>query len=132
MSFYTIESKDEGFNAAAAFNVRVKESGMTAEKLLRTYINGYEKFWQTPRTHGNRALTMEQMQQVLLQDPVAMVDLMNDGTAFVEFVQSSHPEAIGTEYFPERYLTIPYVMDENGALVSLKPEWENQEEESEA
>ena len=45
MSFYDIPEKEEGFEAAKAFNVRVKESGMTAEKLLRTYINGYEKFW---------------------------------------------------------------------------------------
>ena len=72
---------------------------------------------------------MEQMQQVLVQDPIAMNDLMSDGTAFVEFVQSSHPEKIGTEFFPERYLTIPYNMDENGVLLSLKPEWEAQEEE---
>ena len=128
MSYYPHEPKPEGFDATKAFNVRLKEAGMTAEKLLRTYINGYEKFWQTPRTHGERALTMEQMQAVLAADPVAMQDMMADGTAFVTFVQNSHPEAI-PDYFPERYLTIPYNMDENGILLSLKPEWEVQEEE---
>ena len=129
MSYYPHEPKPEGFDAAKAFNVRLKEAGMTAEKLLRTYMNGYDKFWQTPLTHGDRALTMEQMQQVLLQDPAIMNDLMTDGTAFVAFVQSSHPESIGTDYFPTRYLTVPYNMDEDGRLVSLKPEWEAPAEE---
>ena len=102
---------------------------MTAEKLLRTYMNGYDKFWQTPLTHGDRALSMEDVQAMLDVDPVIMVDLMNDGTAFVDFVQSSHPEAVGTDYFPTRYLTVPYNMDESGRLVSLKPEWEAPAEE---
>ena len=129
MSYYPHEPKPEGFDAAKAFNVRLKESSMTAEKLLRTYVKGYEKFWQTPRTHGGRALSMEEMQAVLAVDPAIMNDLMTDGTAFVAFVQASHPEAVGTEYFPTRYLTIPYNMDANGVLLSLKPEWEAQEEE---
>jgi len=129
MSYYPHEPKPEGFDSAKAFNVRLRESSATAEKLLRTYINGYEKFWQTPRTHGERALPMEDVQAMLDVDPAIMVDLMNDGTAFVAFVQASHPDAVGTEYFPTRYLTIPYNMDENGRLVSLKPEWEAQEEE---
>lgn len=101
---------------------------MTAEKLLRTYMNGYDKFWQTPRTHGDRALSMAEVQAMLDVDPAIMVGLMNDGTAFINFVQASHASAVGTEYFPTRYLTIPYNMDENGRLTSLKPEWEAQEE----
>ncbi len=128
MSFYPHEPKPEGFNAIKAFNIRLKESSATAEMLLRTYINGYEKFWQTPRTHGENALTIDEVQDMLNVDPAIMVDLMNDGTAFVAFVQESHAEAVGTEYFPTRYLTIPYNMDENGQLTSLKPEWEAQEE----
>lgn len=128
MSYYPHEPKPEGFDATKAFNVRLKESSMTAEKLLRTYINGYEKFWQTPRTHGENALTIDEVQAMLNVDPAIIVDLMNDGTAFVEFVKSSHPDAVGTDYFPERYLTIPYNMDANGQLTSLKPEWEVQEE----
>ena len=129
MSYYPHEPKPEAFDAPKAFNVRLKESSATAEKLLRTYMNGYEKFWQTPRTHGDRALSMEDMQAILAVDPAIMNDLMADGTAFVAFVQASHPDAVGTEYFPTRYLTIPYNMDENGVLLSLKPEWEAQEEE---
>lgn len=129
MSYYPHEPKPEGFDATKAFNVRLKESSMTAEKLLRTYMNGYDKFWQTPLTHGDRALSMEDVQAMLDVDPVIMVDLMNDGTAFVDFVQSSHPEAVGTDYFPTRYLTVPYNMDESGRLVSLKPEWEAPAEE---
>lgn len=123
MSYYPHEPKPEGFDATKSFNVRLKESSMTAEKLLRTYMDGYDKFWQTPLTHGNRALTMAEVQAMLDVDPVIMQDLMTDGTAFVAFVQSSHPDAVGTEYFPTRYLTVPYNMDESGRLVSLKPEW---------
>lgn len=129
MSYYPHEPKPEGFDATKAFNVRLKEASMTAEKLLRTYMNGYDKFWQTPRTHGDRALSMADVQAMLAVDPAIMNDLMTDGTAFVDFVQASHPEAVGTDYFPTRYLTIPYNMDENGILLSLKPEWEAQEEE---
>jgi len=129
MSYYPHDPKPESFDAVKAFNVRLNDSSNTAAKLLRTYIDGYERFWQTPRTHGERALSMEDVQAMLDVDPVIMMDLMNDGTAFVAFVQASHPDAVGTEYFPTRYLTIPYVMDENGRLVSLKPEWEVQEEE---
>jgi len=127
MSYYPHDPKPESFDAVKAFNVRLNDSSNTAAKLLRTYIDGYERFWQTPRTHGERALSMEDVQAMLDVDPVIMMDLMNDGTAFVEFVQESHPDAVGTDYFPTRYLTIPYVMDQAGRLVSLKPEWEAQE-----
>lgn len=127
MSYYPHDPKPESFDAVKAFNVRLNDSSNTAAKLLRTYIDGYERFWQTPRTHGERALSMEDVQAMLDVDPVIMMDLMNDGTAFVAFVQASHPDAVGTDYFPTRYLTIPYVMDQAGRLVSLKPEWEAQE-----
>ncbi len=128
MSFYDHEDLPLTFDANAMVNLRVKEAGMTAEKLLKTYTNGYEKFWQTPRTHGDNALSMVQVQAMLDADPAIMNELMSDGTAFVAFVQSSHPEKVGTDCFPTRFLTIPYEMDGDGRLTSLKPEWEVLEE----
>ena len=129
MSFYNHEELTPAFDANAMVNLRSKEAGMTAETLLRTYINGYEKFWQTPRTHGDRALSMADLNAMLAAAPAIMTEIQTDGTAFVTFVQSTYPEKVGTDLFPTRYLTIPYNQDEFGVLTSLKPEWEVQEEE---
>jgi len=129
MSFYDFEELDSGFNAALAVNVRVKEADMTVTKLLNTYKNGYEKFWQTPLTHGDRALTVDDLNAMLAAAPAIMTEIQNDGTAFVNFVQSAHPEIVGTDLFPTRFLTIPYEQDATGALTTLKPEWEAPVEE---
>ena len=131
MGFYDHEELTPSFDANAMVNLRSKEAGMTAEKLLRTYISGYEKFWQTPRTHGERALGMADLNAMLAAAPAIMTEIQADGTAFVAFVQSTYPEKVGTDLFPTRYLTIPYESDENGLLTTLKPEWDVQEEEEE-
>lgn len=132
MSFYNHDELDAGFNAAEAANVRVKEAGMTVEKLLRTYMIGYEKFWQTPLTHGDRALTADNLNAVLMAAPAVLTEIQNDGTAFVTFVANTHPEVLGTDLFPTRFLTIPYEQDPTtGALTTLKPEWEAPVEEEE-
>lgn len=131
MSFYNHEELATGFDVASAVNVRVKEAGMTVTKLLNTYISGYEKFWQTPRTHGDRALTVDNLNAMLAAAPVIMAEIQADGTAFVTFLQNTHPEVIGTDLFPTRYLTIPYESDENGLLTTLKSDWEVQQEEEE-
>jgi hypothetical protein len=126
--FYDHVDLPLSFDASAAANLRVKEGGATGEKLLRTYMDGYEKFWQTPRTHGDRAMSMADVQAMIDAAPVVMNQMMADGTAFVAFVQTSHASKVGTDFFPTRYLTIPYEVDVDGRLVSLKPEWDVQEE----
>lgn len=131
MSFYDHADLATGFDVASAVNVRVKEAGMTVESLLRTYVNGYEKFWQTPRTHGERALSADNLNAMLAAAPAIMTEIQTDGTAFVVFLSNTHPEVLGTDLFPSRFLTIPYEQDENGVLTTLKAEWEVQNEEEE-
>ncbi len=131
MSFYSHEELSTGFDVPSAVNVRVKEAGMTVESLLRTYINGYEKFWQTPRTHGDRALTVENINEMLAAAPEIMTEIQEDGTAFVTFIADTHQDVLGTELFPARYLSIPYEANESGVLTTLKPEWEVQTQEEE-
>lgn len=125
--FYEHEELPLSFDANAMVNLRVKEAGAIGEQLFRTYMNGYEKFWQTPRTHGDRAMSMTDAQAMIDAAPAVMNDMIADGTAFITFVQASHASKVGTEFFPTRYLTIPYETDVDGRLVSLKSEWEAQE-----
>ena len=127
MSFYSHDELSSYFDANKAANVRSKEAGATAISLLNTYMSGYEKFWQTPRTHADRALSMEEVQAMISAAPAAMTEILADGAAFVSFVQSTYPEKVGTDIFPSRYLTSPYNMTEEGVLIDLKPEWDVQE-----
>lgn len=129
MGFYNHEPLEKGFDAAEAVNVRLLDAGNTAEQLLKNYTNSYERFWMTPRTHGSRALTASNFNEMFALAPEIMTEINSDGTKFVEFVQQTYPEQVGTDLFPERYLTIPYNTDENGMMVTLKPEWEVQEQE---
>ena len=131
MGFYNHEELTASFDANLNANLRSKEAGAIAEKLLRTYIDGYEKFWQTPRTHGERALSMENIQAMLDAAPAAMNEILSDGANFVQFVATTYPEQVGTDLFPDRYLSIPYEVDGAGRLVSLKPDWESQDPEEE-
>ena len=129
MGFYNHEELTASFDANLNANLRSKEAGAIAEKLLRTYIDGYEKFWQTPKTHGERALSMENVQAMLDAAPAAMNEILSDGANFVQFVATTYPEQVGTDLFPNRYLSIPYETDEAGRLTSLKPEWEKENPE---
>jgi hypothetical protein len=124
MSFYTAPDLDLQFDSVSAVNVRVKEASATVEKLLRTYTDGYDKFWQTPLTHGDRALSAENFNAMVSVAPDVLLEIQTDGTAFVNFVSASHAEVIGTDLFPERYLTIPYEQNETGAFTELKKDWE--------
>jgi len=129
MGFYNHEELTASFDANLNANLRSKEAGAIAEKLLRTYIDGYEKFWQTPKTHGERALSMENVQAMLDAAPAAMNEILSDGANFVQFVATTYPEQVGTDLFPNRYLSIPYETDEAGRLTSLKPDWEEENPE---
>jgi len=129
MGFYNHEELTASFDANLNANLRSKEAGAIAEKLLRTYIDGYEKFWQTPKTHGERALSMENVQAMLDAAPAAMNEILSDGANFVQFVATTYPEQVGTDLFPNRYLSIPYETDEAGRLTSLKPDWEQENPE---
>jgi hypothetical protein len=129
MSFYDFTDLVASFPVEETVNVKVKEADQTVTKLLQTYKDGYERFWQTPLTHGNRALTSDDLNAMFAAAPAIMTEIQNDGTAFVNFVQTAHPEIIGTDLFPTRFLTIPYEQDATGALTTLKPEWEAPVEE---
>jgi len=127
--FYDHVDLPVGNDPNALANLRVKEANASAEKLLRTYRDGYEKFWQLPLTHGDRALSMDDAQAMVDAAPAIMNEIIADSQGFVAFVNSSHADKVGTDLFPNRYLSIPYEVDANGRFVSLKPEWDVQDPE---
>lgn len=121
MSIYPDPDLPEGFEANKAANLRFKEANATAEKMILDYQTGYEKFWQPPRVYAERALTRDQMQQIL-NSSAAIADILQDGAGFVAFVQSAHPGAL-----PERFHTAPYPMDGLTITGDIKPEWKEQD-----
>ena len=113
----------EGFDANKAANLRVKEANATADKLVSSYQDGYEKFWQPPRVYLDRALTADQVQQMLNADPAGFAEILADGSKFVEFVESAHPGQL-----PDRYHTAPYPMDGLTITGPIKDDWKEQNE----
>ncbi len=120
----------EGFDAFAALRPRVSQANQIRDNMVRQWRAGFEAFWQTPRTHGDRALSMEDMQAVLVAGGDTVKNILGDSASFLQFVATSHPEALVADdgddeaLLPARYLSAPYEMNEAGQLLSLKPEWE--------
>lgn len=104
--------------------------------LLERYRAGYEAFWQTPRTHGDRALTMEQMQAVIDTAQPTFQTILSDSAAHMADLQARYPAAFVKQEgesepkVPARYTSsaYEYTLDPNGRLVlsSLKPDWQAQ------
>ena len=131
------ELPTETFNSTEAAANRIKRANQFRDLIVQQYKAGYEAMWQTPRTHGDNALSMADMQSVLNQAQATFAAVLTDSAAFVAFIATTYPEALaaGTDdegnetepLFPSRYESAPYVytLDGNGiTLVSLKPEWE--------
>jgi len=127
--FYEVPAKSEVFDAAEAVRVRVIEAGNAADKMIRDWMNAYDKFWMTPLTHGDRALTKVQTQAMLDANKALIGNILSDSAGFRNFLQAAHPDKIGDDnLIPDRYFSTPYDMDETLTLTGdLKPEWEVQE-----
>ena len=130
---YTIP--DAVFSGNDALIPRVKQANQLRELFVKKWRDVYESFWQTPRTHGDRALTIEQMQQVILANPAVVADMLKDSAGFLEWITTAHPDIReapeGEEpLLPARYLSSPYEWDPEQPLklISLKPEWDVQED----
>lgn len=119
----TYELPEESFDAVAALRTRVTAANQYREARARNYIAQYEAYWQLPITHGERGLSMEQMQAVLNAGQATAIQILTDAVKEVEFIVEQNPESL-----PEKYRSAPYertVSQETGIqLVSLKPEWE--------
>jgi hypothetical protein len=127
--FYEVPVKSEDFDAADAVRVRVIEAGNAASKMIKDWMNAYDKFWMTPLTHGDRALTKVQTQAMLDENKPLIGSILSDSAGFRDFLQASHADKIGEDkLIPNRYFSTPYDMDENLVLTSdLKAEWEASE-----
>lgn len=131
---------DQTFNAHEAARNRIIFAGQYKKQRVDNYKSGYEKFWQTPRTHGDSALSTEDMQSVIDQAPAVFAEILSDSAQEVAGIASIYPEALTIQgdadepLLPERYLSSPYNYEIGPAgitLLSLKPEWEAIDEGSE-
>lgn len=132
----TYELPTDQFNALEHAKNRVLTANQFRDHIVEKYKSGYEGMWQTPLTHGDDALTMEQMQSVLNTAQATFAAILTDSAAFVQFVADTYPEALeGDEpLLPERFLSSPYnlTIGESGiTLLSLKDAWLAPEEPEE-
>lgn len=124
----TYELPTAQFNTLEHAKNRVLSANQFRDHIVEKYKSGYEGMWQTPLTHGDDALTMEQMQAVLNTAQATFAAILTDSAAFVQFVATTYPEALeGDEpLLPERFLSAPYTYttSETGiTLVALRDEW---------
>ena len=134
---YTVP--EQSVDARESARNRITRANQFHELLIAQYRSAYESYWQTPRTHEDRALTMAQMQSVIDQAQSTMIDVLTRSAKFVAFVADAYPESLlssGTEGqegfveadFPARYHSAPYNYEITARgtinLLSLKPEWE--------
>jgi len=114
-----------------AFNDRVDQANMTRDGIITLWKDAYESFWQTPKTHKDRAISMVDLQSAIDENQVEIGQMLSDAGEFLSFVMTSYPEAFGDDdsLIPSRYLAYPYdytgTVGENLTLTGLKSEWEN-------
>jgi hypothetical protein len=121
------------YDSQKAFNDRVDQANVTRDGIIKLWKDAYESFWQTPRTHSDKAISITDLQATIDQNQVEIGTMLSDAGEFLEFVMTSYPEAFGDDdsLVPPRYLAYPY--DYAGTagvdltLTGLKPEWENQQ-----
>ena len=96
---------------------------------LTSLKNEMDAFWCAPVTKGDDARSMEDMQAILDSNPAKAAVLLSSHAAAVAFHMEQDPDLV-LEIFKPRHLTEgAYVWGEGLTLVSLRPEWEAQEEQ---
>lgn len=128
----------QSFDGVRAFNARVAFANATRDQIIEQWRLAYDVFWQCPRTHGDRALSLSELQAVLDADQDEVGRMLEDSAAFLAFAQAAYPEAFVDPdpanpeveaMIPPRYLSSPYevsgIVGVNLSLVSLKSDWES-------
>ena len=125
----TYQIPDSQFDAVASARVRATTANNFRVHLVEQYKANFERFWQCPLTHGERALDMAEMQATLDVLGVTAIDILTDSAGFAQYIATAYPEALAGEepLLPPRFLSSPYeyTADANGiTLTSLKTDWE--------
>ena len=147
MEFYPVPSVT--FDAAESERVRKKEAGDVAITIITAWKNGFEKFWQTPRTHSERAISRDNLQATIDRDPVGFGDILRDSAAFRQHIIDNYPEHVGSpnrdtenggmtreedeaKLLPSRYLVTPFPITIGAGTITIDgpvvPEWDVQQE----
>lgn len=131
----TYQRPEKQFDASAALDARVIQANQYRDNRVKNYKAGYEAFWQTPLTHGDRALSMVEMQAVLDAGQSTVQQILGDSAQEIAKIAELYPEAMTGEdpLLPARFTSSAYnyeVVEGRIVLLSLKPEWEAPSDES--
>ncbi len=113
---------DKEFDVKEAFRARVADANSTAVAIVTKWKAGYEHFWQLGQTHGDRAISKSDLQQVFNHNPAEIGKILARSKSFLKAITSDNPELVGTDVLPDKYLTSPYEMT-GLTLGDLKDAW---------
>ena len=103
---------DNTFNAVEAARNRLIFANQYTEQRIANYKSGYDRVWQTPRSHGDNSLSMAESQATLDVAPIEFVKLLTKSAQEVAAISQIHPGLVGDgeeHLMPTRYLSSPYV-----------------------
>ena len=113
---------DEGFNALEHARNKILQANQFQQLVLLQWTATYEEFYGLLPEGGSR-YTTQQMQAVIDAMPAATArDIIADSAAFVSFVNTAAPGAIG-----DRYQSPAFEMTDDGITITvgdLKPAWQ--------
>jgi hypothetical protein len=111
-------------------NEDLKRAEKEARRQLSTLMAFYDVFWCAPITHGDNALTKEQVQAKIDSNPAAAQVLLSASKDTLAFHKAQDPELVA-EMVPDRYfLDGAYEWLPNSlTLDKLRPEFDIQPDE---
>jgi len=117
---------DEEFVASEHARNKILRANQFQQLVLEQWIATYEDFYGLQPSGGSRYTTAE-MQAVIDAMPATTArDIIADSGAFVSFVNTAAPGAIG-----DKYQSPAFEMTDDGATITvgeLKPAWQPQPE----
>ena len=112
----------ESFNAIEHARNKILQANQFQQLVLQQWIATYEEFYGLFPEGGSR-YTTQQMQAVVDAMPASTArDIIADSAAFVSFVNTAAPGAIG-----DRYQSPAFEMTDDGITITvgnLKPAWQ--------
>lgn len=112
----------EPFNAIEHARNKILQANQFQQLVLQQWIATYEEFYGLFPEGGSR-YTTQQMQAVVDAMPASTArDIIADSAAFVSFVNTAAPGAIG-----DRYQSPAFEMTDDGITITvgnLKPAWQ--------
>ena len=119
---------DEGFNAPEHARNKILRANQFQQLVLQQWVATYEDFYGLQPSGGSRYTTAE-MQAVIDAMPATTArDIIADSGAFVSFVNTAAPGAIG-----DKYQSPAFEMTDDGNMITvgeLKAEWQPKPEEA--